>query len=435
VTVFPSIQRIAALLVVVGLVSVPLSWVPVIAKGGIVLEIPNMIGIFFLLILPFAIFVSRRMWRIHLLFGLMFVWTIFYMGAMILNETPRGLDMVRLQVTQAAFGWTLALAIAHSSIRLSRIAFWAIIVLVGMLHLSAFLTHINLAGEFLNYLITGNRTQFVFRGMRVIFNAFTSNLADVDYVASQINNLANTLVLFCALVFLDDGKDTKVFSLLSKAVGVAFLGVAFVLFSTSAIMVILVICACLAYRAMTRSHIIVGAMLPFVLVSLLIVVHEPLFDFFASNLAEDTQSRGARLGQYEYAASVISDNLLSGVGYFEFGGYSIHNWPLFSWSTAGYLTFLVTLAVYLVFLLASAGYLRWDRNNAHVILPLVTIMLIRTLVGGGGGIPAGSAIAAMSIVLGLLERYRRNVPSPAQALRNHGDPVTDTWSHGSPRPA
>lgn len=425
------IQNLAGMISVIGVVSMPLSWVPIIAAGGIVLEVPNVVSVLFLLLLPLAILNSRRMWRINLLFGLMFIWSMLYMGSMLMHHTAVGVGLLRLQVMQAAFGWTLALAIAHSNIRASRLGLWGLIAILLALVVSSSMSHVNLGEAFTDYLVTGNRDRFIYHGMRTIFNAFTFRLSDFDYVASQVNNLANAAVLYAAMVFMSDGG--KGTSLPAKAFALLFIAAAFVMFSTSANLVIFVILLCLAYRAMTRSPALFRISFPLILLALLIVAYEPLMAFLESNLAEDTKSRGARLGQYHYAFGVISDHLWSGIGYFEFGGFSIHNWALFSWSTTGYFAFITVILIYLLLFTSGAKYILLVRDNTHVIIPLMAMMLVRTSVGGGGGIPSGSAIAATAVVVGLLERHlrlaRQSAPDPAP---DHGPVPAPVWKTGYP---
>ncbi|WP_424934312.1 hypothetical protein [Amaricoccus macauensis] len=415
------ISRLATIICIVGFVAMPLSWVPIISTGGMVLEVPNVVSVLFLAILPLAVLNSRRMWRINLTFGLMFLWSLVYASAIIVHHTPQGFAYLWLQVMQAAFGWTLALAIAHSDIRLSRAALWGIGSIALALLASSLLTNVNLIAVFTDYLISGNRTRFIYQGMRTVFNAFTFQLSDFGYVASQINALANTVALYAIMVFMNDGENGT--SPVLKAVALFCLAVAFVLFSASANLVIVFFLICLGLRATTRAPQFVRAIFPLLVVALMILAFGPVTEFLGGNLDADTDSRGARLGQYNYAFGVISENLWGGIGYSEFGGFTVHNWALFSWAAAGYAAFMIVCLIYLVLMLSTVQYAAVIRKSTDVILAVLLLMVIRTAVGGGGGIPTGSAIVASAVIVGLMERHLRMARQPSPEPEPDHDPV------------
>ena len=165
-------EKIAGMLSLVGIVTMPLNWVPLLISGDVVLEIPNVVSALFAAILPFAILVSKRMWRINLLFGLLLLWSLLYLFSMILHDTPDGIPILRQQAMQALFGWTLALSVAHSNLRISQIGAWALISLGAMLLICAALAGVNLFTETLHYALTGDRLRFIYWTMRPIFNVF-----------------------------------------------------------------------------------------------------------------------------------------------------------------------------------------------------------------------------------------------------------------------
>lgn len=404
---FFRLERLTGILAFIGIVTVPLDWVPVISSGGTVLEVPNMVSLIFAMILPFAVIMSKRMWRINFIFGLMLLWTLLFVLAMILHKTPEGLSTAQQQVMQCLFGWTLALSIAHSNVRVSQIGFWALISLGSLLLISSLIVHVNLFDEALQFLLTGNRDRFTYKALRPAFNAFVSNSSNADYVASMINNVANGIALFAALVFFPDSKEPRSLFAPEKLLAFAFIGFAFIVFSTSATLVILVFMTVLGLHLMRHSSMLVRSTLPLLGLAALIIVAGPVLRFSEENLADDAKSRGGRVGQYEVALDRISESVVSGTGYFHVNGLPVHNWPLFSWSTAGYLPFLIVISVYIGLALWGFQAVKLLRNSSIVIIPLMAQFYIRTSVGGGGGIPVGSGMVAIAVIMGLLERYHR----------------------------
>lgn len=404
------IPWVAGVIAFVGIATLPMRWVPIISAGGLVLEVPNAVSAVFALILPFAILISRRMWRIHLLFGLLVLWSLLYFLSMTVHNTPLGIPIMRQEVMQTAFGWTLALAIAHSNIPLSRIGFWGLICLGGLVYVSSLMVGVDIISEVLNYIFTGDRNRFLYRALRPIFNAFVGGSSDVTYVASLMNDLAMSIVMLVILVFLADGREPGKSRAPVNLFALGCMAFAFLLFSTSAIIVILLVAMVFGYRLLGRASDFQKVAIPLLALMAAIVVAGPLDDFIGSNLAEDGNSRGARLGQYAEAMDRISENMLTGDGYFEHDGFPVHNWPLFSWSTAGYVPFLIVIGVYLMsFYGAAKGITFLKRGDGLYLLPLFMILLVRTAFGGGGGVPSGSAIVAMAVIAGILERRRREL--------------------------
>lgn len=423
---FFRLEILTGILAFIGIVTVPLDWVPVISSGGTVLEVPNMVSLLFAMILPFVLLMSKRMWRINLIFGLMLLWTLVFVLAMILHQTPEGLPAARQQVMQCLFGWTLALSIAHSNIRVSRIGFWALVSLGSILLISSVIVGVSLFDETLHFMLTLDRDRFAYKALRPTFNAFVSNNSDADYVASMINNVANGIALFAALVFFPDRKEPRGLFAPEKLFAFAFIGFAFIMFSSSATLVILTFLTILGLHLMTHSSMLVRSTLPLLGLAAMIAVTGPVLHFVEGNLESDAKSRGGRVGQYEVAIDRISESVVSGTGYFQVDGLPVHNWALFSWSAAGYLPFLIVISVYVGLALSGFQALKLLRNSSIVIIPLMAQFYIRTSVGGGGGVPAGCAVVAIAVIMGLLERYHRverqksampeSDPRPVQAI-------------------
>jgi hypothetical protein len=332
------------------------------------------------------------------------------------HNTPMGMPILRQEVMQAAFGWTLALAIAHSNIPISRIGFWGLICLVGVVYVSSLRVGVDIISEALNYMLTGDRNRFLYRALRPIFNAFVGGNSDVNYVASLMNDLAMAIVTLVILVFLADGKEEGRSFGPVNLFALGCMGFGFLLFSTSANIVILLVAMVFGYKLLARASDFQKLAIPLVLLMAAIVLSGPLDDFIGSNLAEDGNSRGARLGQYAEAMDRISVNMFTGDGYFEHDGFPVHNWLLFTWSTTGYAAFLVVIGVYVMVFHSAITSVTFLKGNSLFLLPMATILLVRTAFGGGGGIPSGASIVAIAVIAGLLERRRRELRQREGAL-------------------
>lgn len=402
-----NIGRFANLLTMTGFIAMPLAWIPLLVIGPTVLEIPNAASIAFLLILPFAIMVSRRMTHIHLIFGLLVLWSVLFFGAMHLHGTLDGLKVQQKQIMETAFGWTLAISIAHSDIRLHRVGFWALVSVLVALEFSALMMHVDLIYGILQYLTTGNRSAMLYGAMRPSFNAFVKTDSDVSYVASQINAFANYIILFSLLTFMQDTDTNRGPSLVAKAAGVFGLLFGIVLFSSSGVLVILAFGSAFFLRILRSAPPATRILVPLACISVVIILSGPLIDFLSVNVGDDDGSRNSRLHQYAYALNAISSHALFGIGFFLIDDNPVHNWTLFSWSVAGLFPFLVVIGVYLLVAAYGIRAARYVGESWPVILGLGVMVFVRTSVGGGGGIPAGPAIGALAAILGILERHRR----------------------------
>jgi hypothetical protein len=403
-----SIGRIAGWLALTGFIAMPLSWIPLFIIGPTVLEIPNAVSIAFLLLLPFAILVSKRMIHIHLVFGLLLLWSLLYFAAQQLHGTLNdGRQVLQQQFMEAAFGWMLALTIAHSNLRLHQIGLWALVSLLGFIELSALLVRVDLFTGLIDYLITQNRGAMLYGVMRPSFNAFVQTSTDLSYVGAVINSLASSLVLLSLLIFMREGEADKGSSLLAKGISIFGLIFASILFSSSAMLVILAFACAYLLEIMRRGGPTARVLVPVTGIAVVILLAIPAGTFIMENIAEDTASRSSRLDQYIYALNAISSHAMLGIGFFLIDNNPVHNWPLFSWSTSGLFAFLTVISVYLLLTLSGLRAARYLRKGAPVIFGLWAIVIVRTSFGGGGGVPTGAAIGAMAALLGLLERHRR----------------------------
>ena len=393
-----------------------LSWVPLLASGGTILELSNMTQLMLILLLPAILLFSRPAPMIHLVFVLLVAWSLVMMLALTLHGQSGGTGFIRQQFPQALFGWSLALCIANSRVKVSRVALVGLVALFAALELSAISAGASAIIGALDFVTTLDRTTFIFRVLRPALNVFINQEGDPVYVASQINNVANTIVLLACLVFFSGAEQPSGSRrILGNTVAGLALIFAFIMFSSSAVLTMALFALAMMFQVTLRlpSHLRNLAIL-FIL-TLVIVLYQPVNTFLEVNLSEDEVSRSVRVEQFKFAMSAINSNVFTGVGYFEVGGHVIHNWMLFSWATGGLAAFLIVLAVYGTLILMALMLVRTTPKGAPTVIALLTMFLIRTSVGGAGGIPSGPAILAAALLTGLLVRNYRPQARRVQA--------------------
>ena len=398
-----------------GLGLTTLTWVPVLSGGGTDLELSNMVQLIFILALPFALVFSRRATPVTILFGLFVAWAVILLFALSLHGNQGGTGVVRQQLAQALFGWSLALCIANSDVRIGRAALVSLIIFLAALELSAIRAGNSIVLGALDFVRTLNRDYFVYWVLRPALNAFTTQVDDPVFLASEINNVANAMVFLVCLTFFQGPDEEPRRRVLAWIVAGLGLILAFVIFSTSAALVIAVFLLASLFMVTARLSPSVRVLAFLLSLGLILAVSQPLTTFLSLNLADDEASREARVEQFAYAVEAINERLLTGVGFSEAGGHVIHNWALFSWATAGILAFLLVLAVYLVLAYVTVRLMKAVPRSAPAILALSTLIVIRTSVGGAGGIPSGASVLACAVLTGLLIRYGQGGVRPHRA--------------------
>lgn len=399
----------------VGLSFSTLSWVPTFSGGGTDLELSNMVQLIFILILPGLFVFSRRATPVTLLFSLLIAWDLVMLLALTLHGSGGGTGVVQQQLAATLFGWSLALCIANSEARIGRVAMVALVVYIAALEFSAIRAESSVFLGAFDFLRTLNRDEFIYRVMRPILNVFTSADEDLVFLASEVNNLANTMVLLaCTIFFRGPGEEARTEGLIGGLVAAVGLILAFIIFSTSGVVVAAVFLLALLLKAASRLSLPMRILLILLTAALILALIQPISTFVAVNLADDQASRGARVEQYEYAVGAINSSILFGVGFSKAGGNVIHNWALFSWTTAGIVAFFLVLAAYLWISCVAVLLARAVPRSFPSILAMLVLFIMRTSVGGAGGIPSGPSILAAALLTGLLVRYERRIPQPRQ---------------------
>ena len=432
----PWLRWLWAGLTYAGLGLTTLTWVPVLSGGGTDLELSNMVQLIFILILPFALVFSRRATPVTILFGLFVAWSLVMLLALSLHGNTGGTGVVRQQLAQALFGWSLALCIANSDVQVGRVGLVSLIVFLSALELSAISAGNSIVLGALDFVLTLNRDYFVYWVLRPALNAFTNQVDDPVFLASEINNVANAMVfLVCLIFFHDPDEDPGQRRPLAWVMAGLGLILGFVIFSTSAVLVIAVFLLSLLFRMTAKLSPSVRLLAILLILGVILAAYQPLSTFMALNLADDEASREARVEQFAYAVEAIDSRLLTGVGFSETGGHVIHNWALFSWATAGLVAFLIVIAAYIVLGTVSVRLMRVVPRSAPAILAVSTLFMIRTSVGGAGGIPSGASVLACAVLTGLLIRHGRADLQSRRALRHASPTDLAPQRPGRPRSA
>ncbi len=393
------------------LACVGLLWIPVLQVGGTRIEVSNLaslivIGSMPLYAIPYLRFPPVIALLYVALFGLFAAFAL-HGGegisrlVMAFVSTTAALALANLRgVTQATIARSIVIAYP---------IFWV------FLWLSAQLAGQDLLGGALNYMQSLNRTVFVFQVLRPTFNAYVAS-GDITYVASTINGLSGAFYLFFVL-----GLACWRCGWGPKVVCISAFVTIFVLFSSSSVLPMALICILAAIVWITRAR---SKFVPLLVVGLcvvaLVLLSGDLLAYLALNIANDENSRAARVAQYLGSIDLIDASLGFGHGYLSIDGNNIHNFLLFATVSGGIVLGLIVLAVMVMvgWMSATAGlrYLRDAEWQDLAIAGLMLYFVIRLLAGGAGGMPAGPGAVAM----GLAHMIAANrAPRPAaRAVRN-----------------
>jgi O-antigen ligase len=392
-----------------------LNWIPVFEYGRSSIEIPNTISIAMAAIFPFMFLRYRPHFEVSLIYLILMGWCAICAGIMVISNSPKGME-IPIQVSMALiFGWGISILIARGTLPVRRIAFFGNAVLIGMIIVSASLTGRNFFIAFISGL-SGRRWDLLTKVLKPMLNAFSSNFADLIYKTTLINIIAATLVVFSILSFYRKNESDEItipeFSLAMMAITISFL-----IFSSSSLIVIAVfvllkvIQITFTYKPVYRFAIIIASGFA------LIAACNYVFEYASNNIATDEKTRSVRINQYEYALSLINENPIFGFGYVKIDGLNIHNFLLFSWVTGGISLLILALLFYLFFAKTVINLIQMDRLNFPIYVALGALVLVRTLVGGGGGAPNSSVVLPLALIIGLLARKNAELARTRRELQ------------------
>lgn len=384
-------------------IGAPLTWVPVIPFSGSTFEIPNAISLACIALLP--IVALRSIPRDYLPY-LLVLWLFFYFSSMALNNTPEGYLVARKYVGSLALFWVVAILIQKTPYPIHRLGMAGVLGLLIVMELSFILTGSDFFLALLDYVTSFNRNEFTYHKMRPAFNAFVPQSGDLTYVASQINTVANFAILFGLFACIDqnDAKRRLIFWPISV--------ICFVIFSSSAVLTLVVyfVLSFVFQKRQLSTFQALGMIVLTAAVGILITsVSAQLAELAGSNITADERSRGARISQYVFALQAINQSPFIGLGYFEVDGYPVHNWLAFSWSNAGFLPAVIVVWIYAIAFMMAYRLAAAHPRNAAIYLTVFFMFLLRTSVGGAGGIPAGPALFALTFLYSEYLRHSQSI--------------------------
>lgn len=362
------------------------------------IELSNIISLLLVVALPFAL-ANRSTRRVPPIIALWFVSVAsVYVAAMLHGGAGSSVSQRSLFSLVGTFTIVLY-GLPNDTDRFIKMVVTSFIAFLMVVWISGRLAGVDVFVSVLNYLTSFNRNEFVFSFLRVMFNAFSTS-GDATYVASVVNTLAATFAIF----FLISASLATAGSRLMIAIAIISGGSVFILFSSSAVLSCALGGSAIFMCWLANSR---RAYQPLTLLGLgaisMSAVWGPVSAFFLSNVAEDGDSRSDRVDQLIFSLEYINEAVLLGHGHRLVYGHEIHNWPLFAWVSGGILcgTIAIFSILYTVILCAS-GLLRAfrepDRMHWHLIYGTVPIIfLVRVMVGGGGGAPAGPIVIGLAI--------------------------------------
>ncbi len=395
----------------VQLAGMGLLWIPLLQLGGTRIEVSNLASLFVIASMPL---VALPHLRFPPVIALLYV-SLFGLFAAFALHGGEGLSRLVMAVVSTTAALGLANLKGLTRATLARALVIAYPVFWAFFWLSAQLAGQDLLGGTLDYLQTLNRSVFVFQVLRPTFNAYVTT-GDVTYVASTLNGLSGAFLVFfiLSLACWPQGWGVKVVCI------TAFVTI-FVLFSSSSVLPLAVICVLAAIVWIRQARSKVGPVLVVGLIVLgLVALSGDLLAYLALNIANDQGSRAARVSQYLGSIDLINASFGFGHGYISIEGHNIHNFLLFSTVSGGILLGLIVFWVMALvgWTSARAGwrYLVQGQWQDLAICGLMLFFLVRLSAGGAGGMPAGPGAVALG--LACLIAADRQPALPSRGLKN-----------------
>lgn len=382
-----------------------IKWIPIIQLGGYALELHNtgsiagIIATLIIALLKKRFVLPKEFLTIFIVLLFVAVFGIFRVGKISDNV------IVSLP---ALLGALVIVQISPFKV-IKRYYYLSFLVLILTLFFSAKFSGADFFNGLLGYLASFNRNEFVFQTLRPIFNAFVNVKDEIIYNGSLVNHLASGFYLFFVISSGFIISRTHKFKDLIIATFSFFL--IFSLFSSSVLGATLAAIAIALFFAFMQVHSRVWLLIGFLFVILIVPLVLPwIISYLSTGVSGETNSINTRAAQNSAALDSISNNLITGGGTISQGGHGLHNLPLFAWTEGGVLGFLTVMVLY-VFCIASIinglKYLAKNKDEfrfeAFLLATLPIFIIIRSLFGGGGGLPGSSE----AVALGLMVSARR----------------------------
>ena len=265
--------------------------------------------------------------------------------------------------------------------------------------------------------LTGGDLHFVvFSFLRPVFNSLDPS-GDVTFVASLKNAIA-VCVLVAGLLFRAGSPNPR-----SDFVGMAHTGVVLFLLLLLNTRSVIIVAGISLILTMALGEMAKGAhKLHFLLLKALAAVlavaiaismstPTPVGELIGDRFAFDDASAAARVVQFEAAWQRIGEHPITGSGYYEVAGYTVHNLFLSAWMNAGIFAFLCVVIFYILLIGRWVAFVwtlvrfpeRWVLPLApEWVAPLPLLPFFRVwLSGDGGNLFLGEWIAVAAF-LGLI---------------------------------
>jgi O-antigen ligase len=400
--------KISNLILLIVMITVGICWIPVTNIMGVVIDVENVGRLFAILLLPLLLFLNKFKVRTDAITIVLLLWIVWTAILMNLHTGNDGMAVMRMWLVEVLFAITILNCniISINSLRLITII--SVFSLTLIFAYSAYSVGIDLISETLKYIVTQNRAHFLYVTLKGTFNAFAP-YAD-EYKTVVINKVAATFSLYyCILLLIPKAKSSLINKLNIVALSISALFIV-LLFSSSGVLILLLATLLYAVKVLKENRtegVIIIVITGLVFVSVLAVIAgSDIIDYVMFQVDSDTDSRAGRVTQYTGALSYIMKHPILGVGYVTFSGAPVHNWILFSWVSAGVVSVLLAMIVYLLIIkkLLSKNANKIFFNNesislVYLMMALAFMFLIRSLVGGGGGVVSGASMLALALVL------------------------------------
>lgn len=295
----------------------------------------------------------------------------------------------------------------------SGLAVVLFIVLVEITARQIGMSWVDAVGEFFS---SGNLRYVVYTFLREVFNAANPS-DDVNFVTSQKNAIA-VCVLICGLLFRC--ASTRPWRDITGMAFLTVVGLLLLMLNTRSVIIVGALSVLLAItlrvfagQAQNLPFLAFKGLATVAAVAIFFAVSEPspVSDLMADRFSFDDTSTDSRMLQADAAIDRIAQHPLTGSGFYEVGGYQVHNLFLNAWMNAGILAFLLVASFYLILVGRWVGFIwslvrypeRWVLPLApEWVAPLPLLPFFRVwLSGDGGNLFLGEWIAVAAF-LGLL---------------------------------
>ncbi|MES9827640.1 MAG: hypothetical protein ABW201_05200 [Candidatus Thiodiazotropha sp.] len=388
-----------------------ISWLPIIVLWGVNLDVDNIGRLLTIAMLPILIIKNGFKIRIDYILIVLLLWIVWTAALLNVHTGSDGIEIIRMWLVETIFAFTILNCKIKSIISLKVITIISVFVLSFVFVTSAYFAGIDLVGDTLNYLYTQDRSHFLYYTLKSTFNAFTPFVKDInEYNSAVMNKLAASYsLLYTFLLFMPKSNSSIVNKMNIAALGMSAVFI-LLLFSTSSVLMFLfstLIYTKLRMKQNRLGLVIIITIIGIVLTSIVIVfAGSDILTYLQYQFDSDLGSREGRILQFTGALKYIQQFPIIGVGYVTFDGNAVHNWALFSWMAGGIVSLLLTITVYILLAAKIVSIKnKMSKNNKYnsiliyLLSALSFIFIVRTMVGGAGGVASGAGMIALAIFL------------------------------------